>query len=250
MANDLSWAQDSTRLFYLEPVQADTADISEDSLEKLVPYLDDVKKRTASSKIPYSYIYIFVIALSSLISEDLACIGAGLMVAQGFLEFWPAVFGAVAGIFFGDFSLYFAGRILGTSIFNIAPFKWFLKKESVLSAEKWFESKGPVILVASRFIPGSRFPVYLSAGLLKTGFWKFCLYFGVTVLIWTPIFVWLSVFAGNEILNYYDKYDDYAIWIMIAAVFVLFILYKYMLPLLTQRGRKIAWEKIQGWFNR
>ncbi|MDR9415561.1 MAG: VTT domain-containing protein, partial [Gracilimonas sp.] len=141
----------------------------------------------------------------------------------------------------------FAGRILGSSIFNIAPFKWFIKKENIESVESWFEHKGPIILVISRFIPGSRFPVYLSAGLLKTSFWKFCLYFGLTALLWTPLFVWISVFAGNEILTYYDKYDDYAIWIMIASILVLFIVFKYLLPLLTSRGRRIAWDKIQAW---
>lgn len=241
--------QDSVRVFNLDNIQTDTSSISDDSLEKLVPYLEDVKKRTSSSQIPFAYIYMLVIALSSLLSEDLACIGAGLMVAQGWLDFWPAATGALAGIFFGDFSLYFAGRILGTSIFNIAPFKWFLKKKSVLSAERWFETKGPIILVISRFIPGSRFPVYLSAGLLKTGFWKFSIYFGLTALIWTPIFVWLSVFAGNEILGYYDKYDEYAVWIMLAAIIMLLVIYKYMLPLLTARGRKIAWEKLTGLFK-
>jgi len=242
-----SFAQSDTTLRSILTPQVDTSRISQDSLEKLVPYLDDVQQRTSSSS--YPYIYMLVIALSSLLSEDLAAIGAGLMAAQGLIDFWPAVFGAIAGIFIGDFSLYFAGRILGNGVFEVAPFKWFLKKETIISAEKWFEKKGPVILVMSRFIPGSRFPVYLSAGLLKTSFWKFCLYFGVTVLIWTPIFVWLSVFAGNEILSYYDKYDDYAIWIMIAAVLILFLLYKYLLPLLTRRGRKIAWSKIQRWFN-
>ncbi len=240
--------QDTAATSILSPPEPDTTNIPEDSLEKLVPYLDDVKNRTSASGFPY--LIIIAIALSSLVSEDLACIGAGLMVAQGLLEFWPAASGAILGIFVGDFSLYFAGRILGSRVFDIAPFKWFLKKEIIRDAEKWFDHKGPTILVISRFIPGSRLPVYLSAGLLKTSFWKFSLYFGLTALLWTPIFVWLSVFAGNEILSYYNKYDDYAVWIMLVAGILLFVLFKYLLPLLTARGRRIAWEKLQSMLNR
>lgn len=248
ITTDREFFQDTSSSFMPEPPQPDTTNISEDSLGKLVPYLDDVKDRTSSSAFPY--LLVIAIALSTLFSEDLACIGAGLMVAQGLLEFWPAVFGAVLGIFLGDFTLYFAGRILGSRVFDIAPFKWFLKKETIHDAEKWFEHKGPAILVISRFIPGSRLPVYLSAGLLKTRFWKFSLYFGLTVLIWTPIFIWLSVFAGNEILSYYNKYDDYAVWIMLGAGLILFLLFKYLLPLLTKRGRRIAWQKIETWLDR
>lgn len=178
-------------------------------------------------------------------SEDLACIGAGLMVAQGLLEFWPAAAAALTGIFVGDYGLYFAGRILGDSVFRTKPLSWIISEDTLESSTKWFENKGPIIMVISRFVPGSRLPVYLSAGMLKTGFWTFTLYFGVTAALWTPIFVWLSVIAGHEILAYYDHYDQYAIWVMLAVVVVLYLMYKYLLPLFTVRGRRIAWQKIK-----
>ncbi|HBQ58053.1 MAG TPA: hypothetical protein DD671_00045, partial [Balneolaceae bacterium] len=91
--------QDTAATSILSPPEPDTTNIPEDSLEKLVPYLDDVKNRTSASGFPY--LIIIAIALSSLVSEDLACIGAGLMVAQGLLEFWPAASGAILGIFVG-----------------------------------------------------------------------------------------------------------------------------------------------------
>jgi membrane protein DedA with SNARE-associated domain len=216
-----------------------------DSLNEIVPYLDDIEGGPEAE-----LLYILLIVLTTLMSEDLACIGAGLMVAKGFIEFWPAALASIGGIFLGDFTLYAAGRLLGDSIFKVKPFSWLISEENVERSMTWFETKGPVIFVMSRFIPGSRFPVYLSAGLLNTKFWKFSLYFGLTVLIWTPIFVWLSVFAGNEILTYYEKYEDYAIWILLAALILLFVIYKYLLPLLTSRGRRIMWMKINRLLNR
>ena len=207
----------------------DSVKIKKDSLEKLVPYLDDVK---ADSQNELIVLYMLLIILATFMSEDLACIGAGLMAAQGLIEFWPAAIAATAGIYIGDFTLYFAGRLMGNSIFNVPPFKWLVKKENVYSAEVWFQKKGAVILVLSRFIPGSRFPVYLSAGILKTGFWTFLLYFGLTALLWTPTFVWLSVFAGNEILLFYETYDDYAVWVILAVFIFLMMLLKYLIPVM------------------
>jgi membrane protein DedA with SNARE-associated domain len=222
-------SQDTTKKSIFEPQIPDSNKIRKDSLEKLVPYLDRVD---ANSGNDLMVVYMFLIMFSTLFSEDLACIGAGLMVANGMIAFWPAAIAALSGIFIGDFTLYFAGRFLGTSIFNIAPFKWMVKKENVYSAEAWFERKGPIILVLSRFIPGSRFPVYLSAGILKTSFWKFVIYFGLTALIWTPVFVWFSVFAGGELLIFYESYEDYALWTIVGAIAFLVLFLRYLIPML------------------
>ncbi|WP_421774665.1 DedA family protein [Gracilimonas sp.] len=211
---------------------SDTGNIKKDSLKKLVPYLDNVE---ADSENELLVLYMLLIILATFMSEDLACIGAGLMTAQGLIDFWPAAIAATAGIYIGDFTLYFAGRLMGNAIFNIPPFKWMVKKENVYSAEAWFQKKGPVILVLSRFIPGSRFPVYLSAGILKTGFWTFLLYFGLTALFWTPTFVWLSVFAGNELLLFYEAYEEYAVWAALAVFTFILVLLKYLIPVMKKK---------------
>jgi membrane protein DedA with SNARE-associated domain len=220
-------AQDTSKNSIFQPEIPDSNKIHQDSLEKLVPYLNEVK---ADSENELMVVYMLLIILSTLFSEDLACIGAGLMVANGMISFWPAAVAAVAGIYVGYFSLYFAGRLLGNTIFGIAPFKWMVKKENVLSAEAWFEKKGPIILVLSRFIPGSRFPVYLSAGILKTSFWRFLLYFGITALVWTPVFVWLSVFAGSELLRFYENYESYALWTFLGIIVFVVLLLRYLIP--------------------
>jgi membrane protein DedA with SNARE-associated domain len=211
---------------------SDTVKIKKDSLQKLVPYLDDVK---ADSENELIVLYMLLIILATFMSEDLACIGAGLMAAQGLIDFWPAAIAATAGIYVGDFTLYFAGRWMGNTVFSLPPFKWMVKKENVYRAEAWFQKKGPVILVLSRFIPGSRLPVYLSAGILKTGFWTFLLYFGLTVLLWTPTFVWLSVFAGNELLLFYEAYEEYTVWAALVIFIFILVLLKYLVPVLKKK---------------
>jgi membrane protein DedA with SNARE-associated domain len=219
-----------------------------DSLDKMLPYLDEMKSEADSQK-ELIFIYALVILLSTWFSEDLACIGAGILVANGFIPFWPATFSAILGILIGDLAFYLAGRILGTSVFEIAPFKWFIKKAAIDKTISWFNRKGPALLIISRFIPGSRVPVYLSAGILKTSFWRFLIYFGGTTLIWTPIFIWISKVAGNELFRLYDTYDDLAIWLIIPTILILWGLYKLLAPLFTVRGRRVLAHRLRRFFN-
>lgn len=221
--------------------------VAKDSLESLLPYLDEVE---GESQQGVNTLYVIAIAVSSLISEDLAAIGAGLLAVNGIIPFWFATLGAILGILFGDYSLYFAGRYLGKPILRKAPIRWFIKEKSIDSSESWFDKKGPYILFLSRFIPGSRLPVYLTAGILGTGFWKFTLYFGVTALIWTPIFVWLSMLAGQEILYLYETYDQYAIPAILLIIILFAGFYKILPLLLTYAGRRLLWRKIKTYFNK
>lgn len=235
-------------LFINAPTQPqDSSQINNDSLEKLVPYLDDVE---ADSENELHATYMILIAFSTFFSEDLAAIGAGLMAANSMIPFWPAAVAVIIGIFIGDFSLYLAGRWLGKPILKFPPFKWMIKEETIESSVKWFKTRGPYILFASRFIPGSRMPVYISAGILDTGFWTFLFYFGGTVLLWTPIFVWLSMIMGNELLAFYEKYDQYVVWVILAAVVIFYGLYKIIPLTMTAAGRRLAWRKLRDFFGK
>ncbi|MFD2532195.1 DedA family protein [Gracilimonas halophila] len=245
-ARELHLFQDSLSINTLTQPQ-DTSKISNDSLEKLVPYLDDVD---ADSQDELYATYVLLIALSTFLSEDLAAIGAGLMAANAMIPFWPAAFAVIIGIFIGDFSLYLAGRWVGKPILKLPPFKWMIKEETLDASVKWFKSRGPYILFASRFIPGSRMPVYISAGILDTGFWTFMFYFGGTVLLWTPIFVWISMLTGHELLAFYEKYDQYVIWVIFAALLVFNGLYKIIPLMLTAAGRRVIWKKFRRLFRK
>lgn len=243
---ELNSYQDSLSLQGIIQSQ-DTSKISADSLQKLVPYLDNVE---ADSENELLAIYMILIAISSFFSEDLAAIGAGLMAANAMIPFGPAAIAVIIGIFIGDFSLYLSGRWFGKAILKLPPFKWMIKEETLEASVKWFKTRGPYILFASRFIPGSRMPVYLSAGILDTGFWTFSFYFGGTVLLWTPFLVWISMFTGNEILAFYEKYDQYVIWVILAAILIFYGLYKFIPLIVTAPGRRLLWRKFHKLFGR
>ncbi|MHC4990094.1 MAG: alpha/beta fold hydrolase [Planctomycetota bacterium] len=54
-----------------------------------------------------------ILAAATMLSEDLTCITAGLLIRQGRLDFFVGVIGCLVGIFLGDIGLWLAGRLLG-----------------------------------------------------------------------------------------------------------------------------------------
>ena len=53
------------------------------------------------------------------------------------------------------------------------PLRLFLSESKVDKSSAWFEAKGPVVIFASRFMPGLRLPTYFAAGVLRTSFLRF-----------------------------------------------------------------------------
>lgn len=193
---------------------------------------------------------MFFIAIATFISEDLTCIGAGLLAARGLIGFFPAAAACFIGIFVGDMGLYLVGRWLGRPAVKRAPLKWMVSESDLKRSAEWFSVRGPAIIIASRFLPGSRLPTYFSAGVIGAGFWMFSFYFLVAALIWTPLLVGLSMLVGQELIAYFSLYREYALWVVLGAVLLLLMIVKVVLPAFSYRGRRLLvsrWKRLTNW---
>lgn len=196
------------------------------------------------------FVLFILIVAATLVSEDLACIGAGLLVARGTLTFAAGFSAAFFGIVIGDVLLYALGRGLGRSIVRRAPFRWFLPEEKLLRGSAWFKRSGIRVIFASRFVPGSRLPTYVAAGILRAPFWSFLFYFLLASLLWTPIVVGLSSVLGNEILRYYDTFEAFAIWVLLGLIASIYAFVHIVVPAFSHAGRRrliSRWRRITNW---
>ncbi|MCI0388037.1 MAG: VTT domain-containing protein [Acidobacteria bacterium] len=193
---------------------------------------------------------ILPIAAATLVSEDLTCIGAGVMAAQGRISLGLAVFACFLGIFVGDILLFLAGRYLGRPALHRAPLKWFVRAQDVERSSAWFSRRGAMVIFISRFVPGMRLPTYFAAGLLNTSFWWFALYFSLAAAIWTPLLVGLSKALGAEVLkSALIARQSVFIKAVITGV-AIYLLIKFMTKLSTWRGRRMlvsSWRRMARW---
>lgn len=187
------------------------------------------------------------LAGATWVSEDLTCIGAGALVAQGRIELAPAALACFVGIYSGDVLLFLLGRFVGRSILHRAPLSWFLNERDVESSSRWFSERGAAVIGISRFLPGARLPTYFAAGLLRTSFTRFALLFAFFAAIWTPILVWSSAALGTEIIESVQWMDEHR-WLALAVtVGALFVLLKVALPLFSHRGRRLLLGRWRRW---
>lgn len=188
--------------------------------------------------------------LGTFLSEDLACLAAGLLVAQGVCSFWTATLACLLGIFLGDLGLFLVGRYLGEPAIRKAPLRWLISEKQVRRSRRLFERRGGVIVLGARFAPGSRLPIYVAAGMLGLPLRRFCWYFGLGALLWTPALVGLATLFGDAMISAYQAYGLWALPSLFAGGLVLLALTRYLPLFFTWKGRRMLfsqWQRLTRW---
>jgi membrane protein DedA with SNARE-associated domain len=143
-----------------------------------------------------------ILFLATFASEDLACISAGVLVAQGRLTYLMASLACFFGIFAGDVLAFVVGRVSGRQALNSKWLARWIAPEKVSNARQWLEKRGSSAVFISRFTPGLRVATYFSAGFLKMRWWKFVLPLLTATAIWVPLVVSATELLGDQILGH------------------------------------------------
>lgn len=193
-----------------------------------------------------SAVTLLILALATFLSEDGACITAGVLVAEGRLALLPAILACFVGIFFGDLLLYIVGRLFGRAALRRPPLRWVLGEDSLQRAGDWLARNGAAMVFIARFTPGARLPTYFTAGVLRTPVRKFLGYFLLAAAVWTPLIV--SVAAGLGLPFVHSDFlgrQPLSIKLLVGGA-AIFVLAKLAEKLLTYRGRR----SLVGWWKR
>jgi membrane protein DedA with SNARE-associated domain len=192
---------------------------------------------------------LVALAIGTFLSEDLACVAAGLLVAQGSLHFAAAAAACFAGILAGDLMLAVIGRTVGRRSLAAIPVRWFVTPEAVDRAERWFSRRGPSLVLVSRFMPGTRLPTYVAAGVLRAPLLPFFGWFVLAGLIWTPLLVGGAAILGDVALEVFGRWTN-LVPVLIAAGAACWILSRLAAALSTWRGRRLLlgkWRRLTRW---
>lgn len=192
---------------------------------------------------------LLALALATLVSEDLACIAAGLFVAAGKLAFGPAAAACFAGIFSGDLLLVLMGRWLGRGALARWPLRGRVSEAAVLRAERWFGQRGAWVILASRFMPGTRLPTYVAAGILHMRWSKFTGWFALACALWTPLLVGAAAVAGEAVLGWLRTWANISAWLVVTGLLV-WALAGVCVQMATWRGRRLLlgkWRRLTRW---
>ena len=157
--------------------------------------------------------------LATFILEDVAAVGAGLLLASGGIS-WPEAFLACfLGIWMGDAGLYALARYAGRGWFKRSSLRRFSAK--VAESERWFAERGTPILVFSRLIPGARLPTYLAAGFLRLPLARFLFVTGAASCLWTLAILLLARTFGTRLAAWLGSYRHAGLMLFAAGLMLL-----------------------------
>jgi membrane protein DedA with SNARE-associated domain len=155
--------------------------------------VDDIEKYGA-----VSLFGAFVISGVGLhLSEDLILIPAGWLAAHDmkmFVHFW---IWAYLGIVVGDGLWFFMCSTFGTRFLHSKWFKRVLHPRRLLEVKHQIDERGSLVLLAARFIPGTRTPVITMCGLMHMAWWKFLLVELSCVIVTVPLQMLVGVMGAR-----------------------------------------------------
>lgn len=193
------------------------------------------------------WILLLIIILCTFVAEDPTCLAAGLLAAEGIIGFWWAALACTVGIFIGDMVLYSLGRWLGRGALRRAPLKWIVKEHEIDRMAGWFGSpRGLLVIVSSRFIPASRVPTFVTAGILRLGLPRLSLLLFTAALVWTPVLMLLGGTLGPPFMEQFPRYKQYAAWIVLGLFAFIWFFTHWVVPAMTWRGRREIVMKVRG----
>jgi len=180
---------------------------------------------------------------STFVLEDVAVLGAALLVVNSMVSLPWAVASSFAGIWLGDLGLYWLAFHYGRSVFDRRWFKKLLGKKIDLSrSEAWFQNHGSAAIVFSRAVPGTRLPTYLAAGLLKVPAMRFLATTAAACAVWVTALFWLSYHVGMMAISEFRMFRSEA-----GKLTACVVLAAVLAWILRKTLRKISFARITRW---
>ena len=154
------------------------------------PWIIDTLTGLATSPV----LLFATIVLLTFVQEDAVTVTAGLLAGRMVVDPATAVTAVVVGTAVGDLALYAAGRWLADSRPVVRL------RGAAGSLEGRLRSNGLVALALARFVPGTRLPVFLGSGVVRTPLLPSAIVIVGTTLAWTPVLFYLGYGAGENVL--------------------------------------------------
>lgn len=156
---------------------------------------------------------------------------AGFKISQGQFIYFLVVLFSLVGSGLGATALYLLSRFFGEKV--LAHYQFFReRRESVEITINKYRRWEPLTIAGLRLTPGLLLPASIASGILEISYWNFLAGVAISTLVYNLIFLSLGIIIGKNAhhLAANISFIFKLIFLVIAALIVLFLLWRFARP--------------------
>ena len=200
---------------------------------------EDILNQISTFPPLWIYITLFLFAFVENVfppsPSDLVLVVGGSLVGTGAINFFLALAFATLGSILGFILMFYIGSTVDKKVIHSGRFK-YIPVDAIEKVETWFRKYGYFIIVANRFMPGTRAVISFFAGMSNLDTKRTITLCFVSALLWNTIMLYLGFIFGDNISTV-DEYLTTYSHIVIAATAILIL---FFIVRLFFRKRKTA----------
>jgi len=170
------------------------------------------------------YITLFLFAFIENVfppsPSDLVVVVGGTLIATGAIHFIPTLILTSLGTVIGFMVLFYIGSTVDKKVIHSGKFK-FIPVDAIDKVEIWFKKYGYGIILANRFMPGTRAVISFFAGLSHLDVKRTIILSTISAFIWNALILYLGYIFGDNVElvdQYLTTYRNIVIGITLGVV--------------------------------
>ena len=162
--------------------------------------------------------------------SDVIVVAAGSLAGLGRVDFTLLLVLSTIGSTAGFLTMYKVGDWFGARILETGKFK-YVSLEKVHKVEAWFKKYGYWVVIANRFLAGTRAVVSFFTGMSELSLWWTAILSFISSLLWNFILLFAGKELGKnwrEISNYLVTYGKVVTILLIVVIILFTVRYYYI----------------------
>ena len=153
------------------------------------------------------------------VPEDISLISAGYLAHLGTVEIHSVFLVCFVAVLGGDTLAFTLGRSFGTRLLASRFGHRYFTPKRQRRVRAYFRTYGSKVVFIARFLPGLRFSIFLSAGMLHVRPYVFIVYDSMAALVSVPFLVYSAFYFGDRIdqVLKWAKRSEYGILLLVAV---------------------------------
>jgi len=174
------------------------------------------------------FLFAFVENVFPPSPSDFVVVVGGSLIATGIIDFIPTLILTSLGTVIGFMVLFYLGSTVDKKVIHSGKFK-FIPVDAIDKVEIWFKKYGYGIILANRFMPGTRAVISFFAGLSHLNVKKTIIFSTISAFAWNTLILYLGYIFGDNVElvdQYLTTYTNIVIGItVVIALFFIIRIY-------------------------